>query len=139
MQGLKSGEKSPETAELQSRIFKEMAIQGIPSLMKTGNLALTSRTLENYLTLYPEEGYFYSVLGYLYFKQNRMEAATELLRRSIRLSSWNPAVQKIALQFFLATKNYSDALLAVENLLRQEPGNRRNISLKQRLLASVNH
>ena len=119
---LDEGVKSPEVQELKHRILLEIAIQRTPDLLRNKNTPTIIETLKSYSERFPKEGYFQSLLGYVYFKQGQHQQAGDMIRKSIRLSPWNRSVQKIALNVLSSLSDHPGTLEAVQNLLRMDPG-----------------
>ncbi|MCK4837011.1 MAG: hypothetical protein KAT17_10245, partial [Candidatus Aminicenantes bacterium] len=118
---------------LKLKILKEMAIRDTPSLLRENDRTLVVKRLKTYIDLFPREGYFYSLLGHMYFIQKKTGPATDLIVKSIRLSPWNPAVQKIALNFFITRNRFKDALPVVKRLRKIEPMNKTYSDLQNKI------
>ena len=134
---LDKGVKSPEVQELKHRILLEIAIKRTPELLKNKNTTTIIDTLKNYSERFPGEGYFQSLLGYVYFKQGQHQEAGDMIRTSIRLSPWNRSVQKIALNVLSSLSDHTGTLEAVQNLLRMDPGNQKYTNLQAEIRAKT--
>lgn len=117
------GNRNAELQTLERKILKEIAIRETRTLFRGQDTGEMEEKLRQMVDLFPEEGYFTGLLGYLYSRMGQPEKASVWINRAVELSPWNPAVAKIALNHFLSRKAYRRALAVLDTLMRMEPRN----------------
>jgi len=107
----------PEHAEALNFIGYSYADQGI-------HLAEAERLIHKALTLKPDNGYILDSMGWVYFKQNKMEQAIHYLKEAGKRIPEDPTIAEHLGDAFKKAGRIQEAMEAYKQALKLSPENR---------------
>jgi len=108
-------ELDPEYADALNFIGYSYADRGI-------NLPEAEALIEKALKLKPDNAYITDSLGWVYFKQNRMDEAVKYLQEAARLMPDDPAILEHLADAYARTGRIPEALDIYRKILERTPG-----------------